>query len=190
MSAIYRRIWQLALPFLDTRQNRVHTAIALSFARRLLRCEGGREEIVVPAVMLHDVGWKTIPEDLQLTAFGPRATNPGLNRKHEEQGVRIAGDILRQAGYPEDAAAEILAIIDGHDSRAEAICVNDRIVRDADRLWRFTRTGLAMDIRRFGETRAEGLARLRAHLNAWLCTETARRLAAELIREREMEGNA
>ena len=190
MTAIYDRIWQLALPFLQTRHNEAHTAIALALARRLLRLEGGQAKIVIPAVMLHDVGWHTVPEDLQMSAFGPKATAPELNRQHEEEGVRIAGDILRQVGYPAAAVLEILAIIDGHDSRLEAVSRNDMIVKDADRLWRYTRTGLRIDIERFGETYQEGLARLRTHVDWWLYTETARKLAVEKIRRRQAEEDA
>jgi hypothetical protein len=29
------------------------------------------ESVVLPAVILHDVGWKMIPAQEQLTAFGP-----------------------------------------------------------------------------------------------------------------------
>jgi HD superfamily phosphodiesterase len=183
-------VWQKALPFLDTRQNQVHTEIALSLARQLLAAEGGDPAIVIPAVMLHDVGWKLVPESLQMTAFGPGATDPGLNRRHEVEGARIAGDILRQSGYPEKQTAQIVAIIDGHDSRREAISHNDRIVKDADRLWRYTRTGFHIDIARFGETHAEGIERLRANLAAWLFTDTARKLAVEKIRRRQAEGKA
>ena len=35
-------------------------------------------------------------------------------------------------------------IIDGHDTRAEPRSLNDRLVRDADKLWRFTVTGIAV----------------------------------------------
>ena len=76
LSGIYKRIWELAQPYLDTRKNDTHTAIATAFAFRLLEMEGGDEDIVIPAILLHDVGWKKVPEDVQLKAFGPHATRP------------------------------------------------------------------------------------------------------------------
>jgi len=30
------------------------------------------EEIVLPAILLHDVGWKMVPEEKELNAFGPK----------------------------------------------------------------------------------------------------------------------
>jgi HD superfamily phosphodiesterase len=181
------RIWKEALPYLDTRCNAVHTAISLSLARQLLRAEGGREAVVTPAVILHDVGWKSIPEALQLTAFGPRATAPDLNRRHEVEGVRIAGGILARLGIAGDMLSEILEIIDGHDSRTAALSQNDRLVKDADRLWRYTRTGFAIDLARFGESCDEGLARLERNRERWLFTPTAKTLAAANLARRRKE---
>ena len=63
---------------------------------------GGDEDIVIPAIILHDVGWKKVPENLQLRAFGPRATSRELNRMHEVEGVKIAGDILKKVNYEAD----------------------------------------------------------------------------------------
>ena len=80
LGGIYKRIWELAQPYLDTRKNDTHTAIATAFAFRLLEMEGGDEDIVIPAILLHDVGWKKVPEDVQLKAFGPHADQPQWNR--------------------------------------------------------------------------------------------------------------
>ena len=83
MEKRYPRIYELAKPFLETRDNEIHTRIAFSFALKLLAAEGGNEAVVLPAVMLHDVGWKSVPEDLQLKAFGPGRNDREINRVHE-----------------------------------------------------------------------------------------------------------
>ena len=95
MDEIFLKIFDLSRPFLDTRENEEHTRIACDFAARLLHEEGGDPDVVFPAVILHDVGWKSIPEELQLTAFGPGDKDTELNRVHETEGARIAGEILR-----------------------------------------------------------------------------------------------
>ena len=61
-----------------------------------------------------------MPEELQLKAFGPK-TDKELNRVHETEGVKMAREILEKIGYDQGKMGEILAIIDGHDSRLEAI---------------------------------------------------------------------
>jgi hypothetical protein len=187
MDKVFVRIWRLTVPYLDTRQNAIHTAVSLSLAWNLLKWERGQEKIVIPAVILHDVGWSAVPEALQVTAFGPNATAPELNRRHETEGVRIAGKILRAVSYPHGAVEEILEIIGGHDSREAALSSNDKIVKDADRLWRFTRTGLRIDIERFRLTDEGGLDYLRGNLDRWLFTRTAKRMAAQELRQRREE---
>ena len=189
LGPVIQQIYQLAKPFLNTRHNDVHTAISMQFAKELLRGEGGQESIVMPAIILHDVGWKKVPEDLQLKAFGPKATSPKINRTHEKEGVRIASDILTKVNYDKEKISEILDIIDGHDSRKMAVSLNDRIVKDADKLWRYSRNGFYIDIERFGESYAQGINRLRKNWPDWFFTQTARKLAGKELQKREREAD-
>ena len=185
--SVTEQIYQLARSYLNTRRNDIHVDISLKFARQLLKAEGGEETIVIPAIILHDVGWKKVPENLHLKAFGPGATSPGLNRMHEEQGVKIAADILSKVDYDPVKISEILNIIDGHDSRKKALSINDQIVKDADKLFRFSRRGFEIDNKRFEETVAQGLGRLRKYVDRWFFTQTAYRIAKDELREREKE---
>lgn len=186
-STVFKQIYQLAEPYLKTRFNDVHTEISMQLAYNLMSAEGGQERIVIPAVILHDVGWHKVPAPLHLKAFGPNATSPELNRTHEREGVRIAGRILKEVNYDREKISEILKIIDGHDSRKESISLNDSLVKDADKLWRFTHTGFHIDNRRFEETVADGLDRLRKYLPRWFFTDTAHQIAKEELQQRERE---
>ena len=112
----FQRIFELAIPFLKTRHNLVHTYIVYQYALLLLEKEPGSREVALPACILHDVGWSTVPEDKQLTAFGPNGNDMVLRRKHEVEGAVIANQILRTLGYEEALIPEILKIIDGHDT--------------------------------------------------------------------------
>ena len=185
----FKQIYQLAQPYLKTRYNNVHTEMSMQLAYQLLSAEGGQEDIVIPAIILHDIGWQKVPAALHLKAFGPKATSPELNRTHELEGVKIAGQILKEVNYDKKKSDEILKIIDGHDSRKESISLNDSLVKDADKLWRFTKTGFDIDNKRFEETVAEGLNRLRKYLPRWFFTDTAYRIAKEELRQREREAD-
>jgi len=110
---IHQKIFEKAKPFLRTRKNFIHTRIALSYALKLLKSEQGDEDVVIPAVLLHDVGWKAIPAKLQLTAFGPNPTNPKLGRIHEVEGAKIAEAILKDLRYPSEKIKEVSRIIKG-----------------------------------------------------------------------------
>ena len=187
MKTKFETIRQMAMPYLDTRHNEVHSEISTQLAWELLKQEGGDDAIVIPAIMLHDVGWKAVPPEQHLQAFGPQATRPELNRAHEVAGVKIARSILETISYHSAHTKQILKIIDGHDSRQTAISIEDMIVKDADKLWRYTRSGFNIDVKRFGETFQEALERLHKNLDAWFFTKTAIKMAREKLKRREVE---
>jgi len=187
MKPVFEKIRQLSKPFLDTRHNDVHTAISTLLAFQLVEKEGGDETIVIPAIILHDTGWKRVPAELHLKAFGPKATEPKLNRLHEVEGVKIAREILQRLKYDALKTKKILEIIDGHDSRPKPVSLNDMIVKDADKLWRYSSSGFYIDIERFGESYEEGLERLRSNVSGWFFTVTAKQMAAAKLSRREKE---
>lgn len=136
-------LWEEARGFLDVRSNDVHTLISYGIAKALLvEHPGVVESIVLPAILLHDVGWKRIDPALMADAIGPNPTRKELVREHEIYGVEIAGDILRRhrpEGVDIDA---VLAIIDQHDTLKEASSPEDALVKDADKGWRFSPHGV------------------------------------------------
>lgn len=186
MTAIYDEIYRRAAAFWDTRQNDVHMPLAYNFAKTLLDSYPQADAaVVLPAILLHDIGWKMVPEDRQRNAFGPKATDTAANRLHEVEGVRLAQEILTSLEYDADKTREILAIIDGHDSRLEALSLNDKLVKDADKLWRFTLTGINIDYRRFGVELGAYLNYMHDKIESWLFTPEAKVIArTELGRAR------
>lgn len=175
-SQIYEIIYALAKPYLNTRKNDIHVESSYRFALQLLKDEPGDPEVVIPAIICHDLGWITLTEELQLKAFGP-VFDPDLRRIHEVEGVKLAGDILNRVGYDPDKTIEILDIIVGHDSRLKAISDSDKIVKDADKLFRFTATGLAIDIDRFRQERDSHLEWITSQIDCWFFTKTGAQLA-------------
>ncbi len=174
---IDRLIYDLARPHLNTRQNDVHTEIALRFALRLLESEPGDPAVVIPAIILHDVGWIKVPEDLQLKAFGPKDFDENLRRVHEVEGTRLALEILEQVGYDPALTNEIGQIIEGHDSRLTALSESDKLVKDADKLFRYDPVGLRIDAERFGVEIRTHCDWLRQKITPWFFTATAKQLA-------------
>jgi HD superfamily phosphodiesterase len=184
---IHQEIFEKAKPFLHTRKNLIHTKIALRYALKLLKSEKGEGGIVIPAVLLHDVGWNAIPEHLHLTAFGPNPSNPKLAKVHEVQGAKIAKAILEKLNYPPANVKEICQIIQGHDSRKRPLSWNDRIVKDADKLTRYSRKGMTIDLDRFHIPRREYLVFLEAIIDHWFLTPTAKRIAKREISLRKKD---
>jgi hypothetical protein len=189
MGTIYDAIHERAKPYLDTRQNDIHVSLSYEFARKLLSHYPEADEgIVLPAILLHDVGWKAVPEEKQLHAFGPKAKDKESQRLHEIEGARIAREILVSLGYDEEKTKQIQAIIEGHDSRRKSLSLNDALVKDADKLWRLTPTGVDIDHRRFGIDREPYVDWLGTLIDHWFFTPEARVMASEALNEAKKAG--
>ncbi len=182
MENIYGKIYEKAKPYLDTRHNDVHVFLSYGFARSLLpHYPEADEDIVLPAILLHDVGWKMIPEEKQLDCFGPNVKDEKNRRLHEVEGARIAKEILQALHWSEEGIKEIVAIIDGHDTREEALSLNDKLVKDADKLWRYTPTGVDIDHKRFGIDRDPYMDFLHSMMEQWFFTPVAREMALDAL---------
>jgi len=135
-------LWRAAKPWLDVRSNDVHTLISWRLAGALLALYPLVDEAIVrPAILLHDTGWKKMPADKLARAVGPKPEFPELQRDHEIAGVGIGREILARLNLGLNDAA-ILGIIDGHDTTKAARSPEDMLVKDADKLWRFTPHGV------------------------------------------------
>jgi HD superfamily phosphodiesterase len=97
-----------------------------------------------------------------------------MRRAHEIEGARIARELLSG-----EHVEEIATIIDGHDSRLEALSLNDALVKDADKLWRYTTAGVAVGCDWFAMTPAEYADHVEAQLQDVLFTPTAVAIARD-----------
>lgn len=181
-------IWTAALPFLDVRSNDSHTRISWHLARALLpHAPGADEAVVLPAILLHDTGWKLMPPEKLARAVGPRPEFPELQRDHELAGVRIGREILARLDLGLDDAA-ILAIVDGHDTTRAARSPSDAVVKDADKLWRFTPHGVRTIGGWFGSAPGATRAMLADFVLPSLLTAAGRAMAEGFLAEgRAME---
>lgn len=184
---IHARIFELALPYLRTRENDVHTEICAGFAQRLLAAEGGDADVVMAGILLHDVGYSSLTADQLPLAFGPTIRSPELQRLHEVEGARLAREILAEVGFPPEKARRVAEIVDGHDTRKIALSREDALVKDADKLFRVSKRGFPIDFRRFEREPKAYLAWLGEQVDPWFFTETAKGLAREELEERGRE---
>jgi len=187
-STLYDRIYKLAEPYWATRKNEFHIPSSYEYARRLLSAyPSADEDVVLPAVLLHDVGWKMVPEEKQRDAFGPEVKDQETRRFHETEGVRIAREILASLAYDKEKTIEILSIIDGHDSRKEPLSLNDKLVKDSDKLWRFTPYCVKIAHRHFGFELGEYVVWLGKRIDEWFFTDEAKAMARESLDQAKKE---
>lgn len=154
-STRYDDVWRAAEPYLRARKNDIHIPLSYAWAERLLDIypEADRD-ICSLAILLHDIGWYSIDMDT-IISDGFRTDNvlqSDTRYLHEAEGVRLAQPVLRDTGWSDDVIAQVCEIIDGHDTRPTPRHLNDRVVRDADKLWRFEVTGIAVACDWFGIT--------------------------------------
>jgi hypothetical protein len=174
-------VWRAAAPFLRIRKNDIHVPISFDYAERLLEEHPQADELVVRlAILLHDIGWYKIDEaDIFSKGFGENWKESDVRFLHEREGCRMAKELLGNLGYDRANISRVVAIIDGHDTRAEARSLEDMLVRDADKLWRFTPVGIACTCDWFKRTPSSLAADLMDHVWNELHTEAGRRIASQ-----------
>ncbi len=180
----YDEVWRTSEPYMRARKNDVHIPLSYAFARKLLKhYPDADEDIVSLAIILHDIGWYSIDmSDIIEKGFGPNMMQSDVRLIHESEGVRMSREVLEKTGWPEPIIAAVGAIIDGHDTRPQARSLNDRVMRDADKLWRFTVTGVSVACDWFKMTPRQYADRLEIQV-ATLETDVGRQLAAKSLAE-------
>ncbi len=185
-----QRLMGLAEPYLAVRGDLPHARVSHQYALRLLAEEGGEPGIVEPAVILHDVGWSQLEPEQIRVAFGVRAGGEEaerLNRIHEREGAVIARRILQSLDYSPPWIERIVLLIERHDSGDRADSLEEGILKDADKLWRFSPVGFWKEIQRQGLDRDELYRFLSVRYGHWFFTPTAVKLAEEELRDRGKE---
>ncbi len=137
LTPMEEEVFRLAAPHLQVRDNERHTWDALGFALRLLEKYESDREVVGLATILHDVGWIALSKEQLSKGWGP-SPDIAILRLHEEAGMETAGRILGEVGCDRAVAEKVIAIIDGHDSRTSTFSLDDKVVKDADKLTRYS----------------------------------------------------
>ena len=178
-------VWRAVRVEMRTRSNDIHIPISFAFAERLCQAYPEADALVVRvAILLHDTGWARVDETKIISeGFGANWRQADIRYEHEIKGCEIAREVLPALGYKPEFVRRVTDIIDGHDTRAESYSIEDSLVRDADRLWRFTTTGIALASGWFGQEPSAYCRRLRTDIIPELITAAAHEMAlAELER--------
>ncbi|WP_419662898.1 metal-dependent phosphohydrolase [Desulfosarcina variabilis str. Montpellier] len=185
MNKVEKLIFIEAKAYLSVRNNEMHTRNVIDFAFKLLQEESGDRDIVIPAAILHDVGWFKISSNNIKKAMGPNG-DISIVRAHEAEGVKIARVILQKYLESDRKMSEILQIISGHDTRKEALSINDKIVKDADKLSRydanFTTLADIIDL-----SIQEMFYLLETNLSKWFFLPLSKRIANDELNKRKKE---
>ncbi len=184
-------LFKKAEPYLLVRGDILHAKISHEYALSLMKTEGGNRKIIEPAVILHDVGWSALSPDEIKRAYGVNAVGNDesmrLNRIHEKKGEEIAMSILSDLGYEPMLIEKIGAIIRTHDSGHVIGSIEEAIVKDADKLWRFSKRGFQTEAERQGITHTKLYNHLSKNRVKWFFTRSALQIAEQELKNRKRE---
>jgi HD superfamily phosphodiesterase len=180
-------LWRAVELEMQTRGNNIHIPISFAFAERLCDSHPEADALVVRvAILLHDTGWARVDESKIISeGFGANWRQAQIRFEHEIKGCEIAREVLPGLGFDDEFIEKVTRIIDGHDTRAESYSIEDSLVRDADRLWRFTPAGIALASSWFGQTPTVYCKRLRADIIPELITAAALEMATVELQRAE-----
>jgi hypothetical protein len=178
----YAEIYRLAEPYWHVRRGEVHVPEVYALAQTLVAAHPDADPaIVLPAALLHDVGYALVPADDLLRGLSGAANgwDPDITRRHEIAGAKLAGEILERVGWDPERTRIVQDIVDGHDSRREAVSLEDALVKDADKVWRFTESGVRISHPWMQRTTADYMDWVESRVDDWLFTDLARAMARE-----------
>ena len=182
-------VWLAAEPYLRARKNDVHVPLAFRYAERLVAAHADcNPTVVLLATLLHDCGWAVIDEERIFSeGFGKDMMKSQVRFLHEKEGARIAREVLTPLGYDGAIIDEVCAIIDGHDTRKVPLSLNDKLMKDADKLWRFDVVGNAIACDWFHMTPRQYADRVERDILPQLFSDTSKQIAREeLARTRHL----
>lgn len=162
-----------------------HTLRDVEYGKILAEEEGGDPEIILTALVLHDIGWSLVDFDdfLMSPIFEKQGTQSVQD--HMIQSASLARRILNELNYPPDKKELVLRIITHHD-RPEAIGsmpeVEATLVFEADRLDRYRGESLERYRKMFGpDYQKKELEFLLQGAEIWFRTFTGKKMVRELL---------
>lgn len=196
----YRAIWDTGKTYLKNGRDvdLLHTRVSCDFAMRLLFHEGGNEDIVVPSIILHDIGYSVIEEEdlyRKTTYFGIHkgqdtgATySKNIKMLHMKEGAVLARKVLESVGYETACIDEIVDIVGYHEDvsafpPSDISNINRIVVSDADKLFRLTGYNFSDILTIHGASAEDAFEYLLEMKNKWLVTKTAVSIAEEELRK-------
>jgi uncharacterized protein len=169
-----------------------HTLRAVEYGKYLLRHEEGDEEIVIPALYLHDIGWGSVNFD-DFRKASPKKKKEAVSVfLHMRNGAAFARKILDDLGWDPEKTQMIVSIIEIHDDTDKIFALDNpsaNLITEADRMDRYGPESINRFKAMLGENyfnedhRKKGSAYLREGLEVWFRTRTGKALAQRLARK-------
>jgi len=137
----YLQIWNLARPYYEKGRpmDIDHIEWMMNDATLLCEKEDLDSDLLLPLVILHDVGYSLVPDYKHF--------NLDLRRLHMSEGAKIAESILTELGYEKDVVEKVSYFVSVHDNWAlgdNEIFKKEKLLgsfNDLDFMWMATPKG-------------------------------------------------
>jgi len=157
MKQIYAKIWKLAKPYYEKGRpmNINHIEWIMRDALLVCRKEKLDDSLLLPLVILHDVGYAMVAKD--------NPYNLDIRKSHMKAGAEITRQLLEEIDYPKSKTQKIEYYVSVHDNWAfgeNEIYRNDIILgtfQDLDYIWMATPKGFLALQKILGKNRKEML---------------------------------
>jgi len=182
------QIWARSLTFLENGRpgDLEHTRSAVAYGKILLEREGGEPQVVIPTLILHDVGWSRVDFSDFIAAPAEAKKDVESVYLHMRLGAQIASGILSGLGWDTEVIQRIASIIALHDIPEEVLALNDlnaTLVFEADWLDKYTPARQERYFRLVTDpsSREEIKAYLKNNKARWFRTRTAKELLDKIV---------
>jgi len=155
MSREINKIWRLATPYLKkgVRKNFIiHTLAVVRAVKLILNKEKVDSEILLPAAILHDVGWSKVPKYLQKS--NNKKEQIIALKLHLKYSPAIIKKILVKLHYNKDNIKKVIDIVASHKFKNPKN-INKRILIDADNLSEAFKKSFENDLKFYLQTRQQ-----------------------------------
>ena len=185
MKSKYQNVWKLAVEYLGEgvlRDYVVHTEGVVKAMELILKKETGDPDILIPAAILHDVGWAKVPKHCQSLANKKKLLQ--ATKLHIKYAPEIIRKILRSLYYENSRINEIIGIVTSHKF-CKPRKLSKKLLIDADQLSDAFKKQFDSDIQTYNIT-GEELYDFRMKNNVFY-TKTAENIFLKLMTERKNE---
>ena len=134
MKEKFEKIWKLAVPYLRKGKRKdfvLHTKGVIKAMELLLKQEKGDMGILIPAAILHDVGWSKVPLSLQMSNNETKKVKS--LKLHLKYAPQIIEGVLIECRYNKDKIKKIIEIVLAHKFKNPRK-LDKRLLIDADTL--------------------------------------------------------
>ncbi|MBN1618308.1 HD domain-containing protein [Candidatus Dojkabacteria bacterium] len=135
MDTKYENVWNVVtakLKGVGKKDYVLHSKLVTLAMEEIIAGEGGNKDVLIPAAMLHDIGWVNVPEKYQADVKGE--DKEIAEKLHLEKAPEIIKEVLEELGYSKELINSIIRVVINHKSKEPNGDTEIACMVDADNL--------------------------------------------------------